>query len=937
MARSQTGRDAAPLSKAAKPASVELSVAAVLADWDDERLARLLTWRPDLASPPPRDLTELAARASSWPSVQACFASLDLGCCQLTEALCLLEQPTTTRQLAGLLGEPVAAEDMEGPLARLEERALLLRRDDHVQLLPVLAQLRYPAGLGPPAEALLRSQPVTSLVAMAERLGIPARPLQDRSSKGEGAHEGSAKARAAKARASKARASKAETLAVITEALSDPNLIERLIGKAPAQAGDLARQLAVGPPVTYSPYGNYNLGDRTTLGWLANRALLVPLSWDTLVMPREVGLSLRGGRPFPGLQLSPPDVVVSPIGPEAVERAAADQALRLVSDVTTILDEWGDTPPKLLKAGGIGVREVRRAAKATGRSETDAARLIELAAVAGLCSAWSGPVPGRPARDQGRPGLPAGDQGPGVALPRAAYDEWLGRIVPDRWAVLVGAWLVAGLHLSLAGALGPDEKPIAPLLMRREPKAVPRRRVVLSALAQVSEGHCADPLSLVRRGWWDTPGQWAGGPALADQLIKWVRDEIELLGLGALGSLSRPGRLVAAGRLEEAAAALAGWAPAVTSEVLLQADLTAVASGELAAPLRHELALMADVESSGGATVYRFNEASLRRAFDAGRSAGDVMSFLEGHATKGVPQPLAYLVADLDRRHGRIRVGTATCYVRAEDPSLLAEVVRSRRTSRLHLRQLAPTVLVSEADPAAATETLRTAGYLPAREQPDGSLLLVRSEPLRAPDSSLPAELAGRKRPVPAPDHAAIVATLRRAPRPVPGSPAARNTAGSSPPGPRHGPLEQVPLGLPNGVEGPAGIPDDEVNVAAPMEDVLGMLARAGLLGAINDEVGSSGGDADQDDTGVPRPTGIARGPDAIEALLDRASDEEWLVRMAYTNRAGQTSQVTAAPVMVEAHEVMVECLPRWKSLVLALDRIVWARVLTPPEEECVL
>ncbi|PZS16146.1 MAG: hypothetical protein DLM54_11620, partial [Acidimicrobiales bacterium] len=557
---------------------------------------------------------------------------------------------------------------------------------------------------------------------------------------------------------------------------------------------------------------------------------------------------------------------------------------------------------------------------------------------AGASGGRAGASGGRAGGSGGRSG---DDQVPEVALPRPAYDKWLTLPVADRWSALVRAWLGADLHVSLAGAIGMDEKPIPPLLARYEPEAVPRRHVVLNTLAEVAQGHSGEAVTVRQRAWWDAPGQWRGGPAMPDQLIAWVGGEAELLGLFALGSLSGPGRLVAGGQLEEATAALSHWAPAVTSRILLQADLTAVATGELAASVRQELALLADLESSGGATVCRFSETSMRRAFDAGRSAQDVMTFLEAHATKGVPQPLAYLVADLDRRHGAMRVGAASCYLRCDDPSLLAEVVRARRTSRLGLRQLAPTVLVSDADPATVTETLRTAGYLPAREQPDGSLVLVRSAPLRAPDLPLFGSLGERQGWTPSPDPVALVAQLRRAPGPAPGSRAAGRGATASGSGSRHGPLDQLPLSLPNRVEtlieDPEDIPDDEMHDREAMQDVMGILARAGLLETVDCQAGSSGGDEPQDEPGVSRPTEIARRPDAIEALLDQAGDEEWLVRMAYTNSTGQISQVTAAPLMVESPDVTVACLPRWENLRLSLDRIVWARMLTPAEEERVL
>ena len=109
--------------------------------------------------------------------------------------------------------------------------------------------------------------------------------------------------------------------------------------------------------------------------------------------------------------------------------------------------------------------------------------------------------------------------------------------------------------------------------------------------------------------------------------------------------------------------------------MLLQADLTAVAPGPLVTDLAHELSLVADVESKGGATVYRFTEGSVRRALDSGRTTSELHALLAQHSSTPVPQALTYLVDDVARRHGRIRVGTAGAYIRSDDPAVLAEIL----------------------------------------------------------------------------------------------------------------------------------------------------------------------------------------------------------------------------------------------------------------------
>jgi hypothetical protein len=685
-------------------------LAAALSRFDDAQLARLLTLRPDLSSPAPRDWSTLASRAGGWPSARDAYRSLDRAGLRVAEALCLLPPPVSLADLATLLEVPADDADLASTLLRLEERALAFRlTGDQIRLLPALRQLDYPGGLGPPLASLLHTLTGPALEQLAVRLG--ARPAK----------------------------LMAETRDLIAGILADPHKVGPLIDGAPPGVAELAARAAADGPLVSVPGGLYGFTDRTPAGWMANRGLLGVVDYYTAVMPREPIIALRRGHVFPPGGLRRPGLAPGPVDGVAVDRTAAERAARLVADVASVLDLWSAEPAAVLKAGGMGVREVRRAAKATGRSETDAARIIELAAVAGLARA---------------------DFGSARALPTEAYDEWLALDTPARWVRLATAWLEAELHLNLAGAIGEKEKPIAPLLHRApERDARRRRRLVLGVLAEVAPGQAAPAAAVRDRAQWDEPGAWMGGPAAAGTLVYWTLTEAEMLGVAALGALSTAGRALFAGQAQAAVADLAALLPPAVAEFVIQADLTAVIAGEPAPAVRAQLDLMADVESKGAATVYRFSEQSLRQAFDSGRSAADILEFLEGHATRGVPQPLVYLVNDLGRRFGNVRVGAVTTYLRSDDPALLAEVVSARATAKLRLRSIAPTVLVTDADAATVTSTLQAAGYLPAREAADGGLLLAAPAAHRLAPTRFPP-----RKPAPPPDIPAVVAALRRAP-----------------------------------------------------------------------------------------------------------------------------------------------------------------------------
>jgi len=843
---------------------VSFSVAGALADFDDDRLTRLLRSRSDLTTPPPRDLAGLAARLANPYSMLACVCQLNQADRQVLEALCLLPQPATASRLAALLGGHVIPGELDEPLGRLADRALVFRVGEELRLLPAVEQIEDPARLGPPLHDLMGRWKVQEVSDVAQRIGV--RP----------------------------RSPKVALLDAIAEALADPDRVRGLLARAPAGTAEFAQRVATEMPRVSVP-DLYSLlhyrKTETPVVWLIRTGLLVQVNWDGAVMPREVAIALRGGRPFPDFAVQPPPVPARSVDPHEMDRAAGARALRVVADVAALLDEWGERPAKLLKSGGVGIREVRRVGTVCDRSETEAARIVELAAVAGLIAA---------------------DRDAGSVMPSTACDDWLALAAPARWARLVSAWVDADLHVSVAGSPDGSGKPVPPLLHRApEDAADRRRRLVLDVLAGVAPGHAVDLDPLIRRTLWEAPGAWQDGPAGAATLVRWVLDEAELLGLTACGAFSAAARLAVAGAAEDAAAALARWAPEVTTTFVVQADLTAIAAGDLDSAVRRELELLADIESKGAATVYRFGEASLRRAFDAGRTAAEIEAFLDRHAERGVPQPLRYLVADIGRRHGQVRIGTASCYLRSEDPALLAEILRAKKTTSLGLRQLAPTVLLSDAAVETVLDTLRKAGYLPAPESADGTVLAVRQGPHRAAAPLRPttASLGEVFR-----DDPETMALLRRAhPELLDRLGLTVGEPGGAPPDPAElaARLRRTPAET-------RGAPAEET-LGDLLDNVLPLFALAG------------------DDDAPARPAAIARGRDNVGTLLALACEEEWLVRIAHTTAQGATTELYACPLDVTRSHLEAGCPPDWEERSFALDRIAWARVTTEAEEASLL
>nr|WP_043241488.1 helicase C-terminal domain-containing protein [Streptomyces violaceusniger] len=781
----------------------------------DDALAALLRARPDLLSPVPNDLTQLATRAGTRASVVRAVERLDRFALQTAEALAVAPDPCPYETLRDLLtgdegaeeaggqgevaagqgdargaGDADGAGDVQGPgtassvgpaapvgptsgieaaspltpaspasppsgtdaalgaeeraaiaaelpraVATLRDQALVWGGDDRLRLVRTARELLAPSptspsptGLGPTVQEATSGMSPGRLQELLAGAGLP--PTHD----------------------------PVTAVAALAELFQDRARMAALLDGAPAGAAAVLSKLTWGPP-----YGEASVASPTPpVGWLLDRGLLLPSGPRNVVLPREVALHLRHGRahrtPEP---LAPPLSPTVEHDPQAVDNTAAGQTFTSVATVEELLGQWENAGPPVLRAGGLSVRDLKRAAVALDVAEPVAAFWIELAYAAGLVAS-DGETDERYA-------------------PTPAYDDWLRLPPEERWARLAAAWLPATRTAGLVGgrdnrgrtlaALGPD--------LDRSPAPEVRRRV-LELLATLPSGAAAAPDVVLTRLRWERPTSHRGAPAatgaapgaapgaasptwgapsaaasptredLRSRLARWAVAEAEMLGITGRGALSSHGRALLephpdeppAARNEvasaQAARLLAPLLPEPLDHVLLQADLTAVAPGPLERPLAETLGILADVESKGGATVYRFTPESVRRALDAGRTADDVHTFLTAHSRTPVPQPLTYLVNDVARKHGRLRIGTASAYLRCDDDALLAEILADRRSAGLRLRRLAPTVLAAQAPPDTLLEGLRAMGYAPAAESAEGDVLVSRPEAQRTPPRTPP-------------------------------------------------------------------------------------------------------------------------------------------------------------------------------------------------------
>jgi hypothetical protein len=414
-------------------------------------------------------------------------------------------------------------------------------------------------------------------------------------------------------------------------------------------------------------------------------------------MPREVALALREGPAAP-FDPSPPALPTTPVDPEAAEREAAAAAAQTLAAVTQVVETMSGGPVPLLKTGGLGVRELRRIARAAGQDEDCTRLTIELLAAEGLTA--------------------ASDTGLAVV---EAYDDFADAEPAIRLLSLIQAWLTMP-----ACPLAPDDPASGRALywdMEEEVLLTGLRSVTLRALAgAVPEGQAIEPNALARRLTWQSPVLTDQADDDLSRYVTGIWREAHRLGLLAHGTVTGLGRALLSGDADAGYQYAQTMLPRPRSTVLLQNDLTAVATGTPSADLLTLLNSTATAESRSGAWTWRFSPASIRAALDAGATPAELHTRITEAADGGrVPQALTYLIDDVARRYGRVQVRPTGCCLTSDDETLLTEILHTRSLKALHLIRLAPTVLASAKPPAETLAALRAAGHAPASLGLDGS------------------------------------------------------------------------------------------------------------------------------------------------------------------------------------------------------------------------
>ena len=713
------------------PSASTQDLAVHLTALPDREVAALLVARPDLAAPPSSSFLALATRAGAQGSIEHALAGLDAPTLAVAEAVVALSGPTESEETEGVGGTQTAEGDgSDGTVQSKGEPANPVGAD-----LAGLVAAHLPLPAEQVADALghlsrlalvVEDRPVAALEAAfgPHPFGLgpwAAEPLS------------------------------AEQLPPTLEELSEDAAGEPVV---PAASVEMLQALTWGPPAGTLRSGGRAPGAAPLIerGWLERSS--DSRGRTRFILPRQVALALRGGRLTRETLTAPEAGELETVGGDVVASESSFHAEETVRLVAALLEEWGREGGTIRRTGGVSVRALTRTADALDLELHEAARIIEIAADAGL--------------------LGLDDDG-ATWVPSTLAAGWLADSLPQRWAPLALAWAGSARTSWLTGTRDDDGTLRAALGPDLEAGwAVRLRARVLALLGDLSQGTSATPAFVRAALTWESPRRTIPGGAISAVLA-----EAETLGITGGGALTEAGRILArraavslderdvvrsgsggdAGGAEVTdgdahaeplsddetlaalEAALAADLPAAVDMILVQSDLTAIVPGRPAPELAALLERTSVVESRGGALTVRFTPESVRGALDVGYRAEEITQAIGRYSPAPLPDSLSVLIQDAARHHGAVRVRAVSALLRVGDEATAAGLLAEPRLKDLGLDEVAPGILVATASAGQVLRELRATGLAPVTEDASGHLVVgpaTAQQAHRAPEPTRP-------------------------------------------------------------------------------------------------------------------------------------------------------------------------------------------------------
>jgi hypothetical protein len=678
------------------------SFAEYLAGLDDAALTALLTARPDVRiEPVPHGFEQLAQRLCGPDSLVAALRSVSRDALVAGQAVAALGSSATVAAVMRLVGS--SEQLVRDALDALCGRGLAWMTSGVVCLPERLAELwSAEIGGGRPLITIARSMLADDLRSTAEALGVEVTGLR-----------------------------KPELITRLCEVVSDAHALAGVVRQLPRPARDRLDQLRRGYAVYYPGYATQtNSAGASADRVLADAGLVLRVNgrWE---MPREAGVAAwLSQRDL--LVTGRPDIPRAEVTLKVTVATAQAAAQDLVRAVTALLDEAGSGSIAALKKGGVGPRERSRLAARLALPGDVVTLGIDLAYAAGL--------------------LGRSDAG---YAPTERYAAWREAPPARQWAALATTWFTLE-HAPTSREIQGDKELPPPLPLASAAGAL-RRAVLRAALGGRSVRVAGEQVD------WFFPLHGYDAVQLRDKLAGALR-EAELLGVVASDVVTDCGAALLsvvdgtsgdAELVDELAERVADVLVEMPCTVILQSDLTAVVSGRPTAAVSRLLGAAAVSEVQGAAAVWRFSQASVRAALDAGWTGPQVLAELAASTDRPVPQPLEYLITDVARRHGHVRVrGMRSCVL--ADEATVTEILHTRALAKLKLARVAPTVLSSPYELDEVLARLRAAGLSPVAEDALGAVVVEQRREHRASAPRPAVRIASRTR-LDAPELAALL------------------------------------------------------------------------------------------------------------------------------------------------------------------------------------
>ena len=733
------------------PSASTQDLAVHLTALPDREVAALLVARPDLAAPPSSSFLALATRAGAPGSIEHALAGLDAPTLAVAEAVVALSRPEESGRAGGAgpteVAEVVGNRRVGGaggaggePLGCPADHPADPADPDSVDLAGLVA-----AHLPLPAEQVTEALEHLGRLALVIE-GSPLAALET----AFGPHPFGLGPWATEPLS-------AEQLPPTLEELSEDAAGGGGKPVIPVASVEMLQALTWGPPAGTLRAGGTAPGAAPLIerGWLERSS--DAHGRTRFILPRQVALALRGGRLTREPLTAPEAGDLETVGADVVASEASFHAEEVVRLVAALLEEWGREGGTIRRTGGVSARALARTADALDLEADAAARIIEIAAAAGLL------------------GL---DEDGAAWVPSSQAAGWLTDSLPQRWAPLALAWSGSARTPWLAGTRDDDGTLRAVLDPDLEAGWAARLRArVLALLGELPPGTSATPAFVRAALTWQSPRRTIPGGAISAVLA-----EAETLGITGGGALTEAGRILArraaasldeqdpglsggptdpgdAGRAEEAGgeahaeplsddqaltaleAALAADLPAAVEMILVQSDLTAIVPGRPAPELAALLERTSVVESRGGALTVRFTPESVRGALDVGFRAEEITQEIGRYSPTPLPDSLSVLIQDAARHHGAVRVRAVSALLRIGDEATAAGLLAEPRLRDLGLDQVAPGILVATASAGQVLRELRATGLAPVTEDASGHLVVgpaTAQQARRAPEPTRP-------------------------------------------------------------------------------------------------------------------------------------------------------------------------------------------------------